>query len=91
MFEPTPGNKIEALRAPRQSAPRRQRTAKHANAARVHLPPAAVREARNLQSFFPLPRRTEEEAVLEPDEEDEAENQKEDLPDGKPYGLLSCC
>ena len=38
-----------------QSTPWCLRTAKHTNAARVHFPPAAVREAGNLQNFFPLP------------------------------------
>ena len=76
---------------PRQSTPRCQRTAKHANAARAHLSPAVVREAKNLQNFFPLPQRAEEEEVLEPNEEDEAENRKEDLPDEETDRHLGCC
>ena len=61
--------------APGQSTSRCQRRAKHASATRVHVPPVAVREARNLLHFFPLPQQAEEEVVLEP----EAEDRNEDL------------
>ena len=68
----------------RQSTCRRRRTAKHANAARVHLPPAAVRETRKLQNLLPFPWWDEQEEVLEEDEEEEAADQKDDFPDKDP-------
>ena len=54
-----PGNRDGA---PPQSI---HRTARYSNVRRVHLPPVAVSEEKNLQNFFPLPRREEEEEALE--------------------------
>ena len=69
------------LRSPRQSTRRHRRTARQASATLVHLPPAAVREAMNLQNFFQFPRwREDEEEALEDDEEEEAAEWKEDFP-----------
>ena len=48
----------------------------HTNADRVHLPPAAVREVRNLQNFFPSLRREEEEEALEDDDAEEEDEKK---------------
>ena len=77
--------------AARQSTPRCRRTAKHSDAAQVYLPPAAVREARNLQNFFPLPRRAKDEEVLQMDEEVEAVGRKENLLGEETIRRLGCC
>ena len=62
------------------SIPWHSRTVRHSNAERVHLPLAAVREARNLQNFFPFPRREEEKETLEPEEgADDDELRREDF------------
>ena len=79
------------LRAPRQSTRWHRRTAKQAKAARVHFPHAAVREARNLQNFFPFPQREEEEEAMEDDEEEETAEQKEDFPEDGSEDHLDCC
>ena len=68
---------------------RRRITARHANADSEHLPTAAARETRNLQNFFPFPRREEEEEALE-DDNIEEEGRKDDT-DKDPAGLLDCC
>ena len=65
--------------APRQSTPRRRRRTKNSSAVQVHLPPAAVREATELQNFFPLSRQAEKEDVLEPEKEPKAEDRNKDL------------
>ena len=44
-----------------QSASRSRMSARKPNADRVHLPPTAVKEARNLQNFFSCPRQEEKE------------------------------
>ena len=72
--------------APQQSTSWRRRTANTPS-----TPPAAVREARNLQNFFPLPRRAEEEEVSEQDERNETEDQKKRLAgwrNRRAFGLL---
>ena len=66
----------------------RRITARHANADLECLPPAAVREVRNLQNFFPFPPREEEEEALEDDYVKE-ESRKED-PDEDHADLLGC-
>ena len=78
--------------APRQSTPWCRRTARHASAVRVHLPPAAVREARNFQSFFPLPLQEEEEEALGTEDEPKDEGCPEDfLEVGKEGHFAVCC
>ena len=67
--------------APGQYTPRQRRTAGHTSAAWVHLPPAAVREARNFQNFFPPPLQEEEEEALEPEDELKKEGHPEDCPE----------
>ena len=77
--------------APQQSTHWRRRTTKHANAARVHLPPKTVREVRNLQNFFAFPQQEKEEEALEDEDEEEATKRKEDLPEDDPEERLDCC
>ena len=60
--------------------------AKHANVCSENLPPAAAREVRNLQNFFPFPWRKEEEEALEDD--DLAADCRKDDPDVDPVGFL---
>ena len=62
--------------------------ARHANADSARLPPAAAREARNLQNFFPFPRQEEEEALEDDNIEEEERNGK---PADDPVGFLDCC
>ena len=72
--------------APQQSTPQHWRTARHATTTQVRLPPAAVREARNFQNFFPLPLQEEEEEALEP------VGEPEDFPEvGKEGRFAACC
>ena len=66
---------------PQPSIRRRRITSRHASADLERLPPAAVREARNLQNFFPFPWWEEEKEALEDDnveEEDQKDYQDED-------------
>ena len=51
------------------------------NDVRVHLPPVAVKEASNLQNFFPLPRLEEEEEALALAEGAEDAPQPDDFPE----------
>ena len=55
--ETVPGNRPRGLQPSKR---RRHIIPRHANADSECLPPAAVREARYLQNFFPFPLREEE-------------------------------
>ena len=71
-----------------QSTPQCHRSARHSSAARVHLPPEAVREVRKLQNFFPLPLWKKEEEALAQDDEPEDEGCLKDLPESAENGIL---
>ena len=62
---------------------------RHTSADWACLPPEAVREARNLQNFFPFPWQEEEEEALEDDDIEEEE--QNDDPADDPVGFLDCC
>ena len=76
------------LWAPLQSTRQLLRNARHANADRIHLLPAAAREVRHLQIFFAFPQREEEEETLEDD--DAEEEDRNDVPEKEPEDQLGC-
>ena len=65
-----------------------RRHCKTANDDLERLPPAAAREARNLQNFFPFLRREEEEEALEDDDIEEEDRKEEAVED--PNDRLDC-
>ena len=74
---------------PLQSNLRRRRTARHTKANRERLLPAAMKEARNLQNFFPFRQREEKEEALK-DDDTEEEDRKNALEE-EPKSCLDCC